>query len=342
MQLSGAEIGLLQKAILDGYPMADFLRDELIVLERPFDHIVNSNAPYPGQVVDVIVHAQSNNWLPKLIEVVRARNPANPHMQQLDAAIKPALALAVDDPYGACYLWGAIPFANRRPFRDALRQLKTGERVVLVVNGETKSGKTHSYQLVAFAAEEDNAFKAVLINLNNTIIPARDPADVAAAILWAIDPQIEPPEPPRTDRQLGNMCRQMAGYLARLNTPLWVAIDGLSQTTVPIMTQQMVMWMINEVQSANIRNLRLILLGYTEPIVGVQRIAHEMIKSPVMEELKTLLQEAARLRNLAVAEANLAQHATMISQKLAQQPGRGLEPLGEELERTLATLAAPN
>lgn len=337
MRLSGQEMEYLKEAIIDAFPDPNGLWIRLRELDKPI-HEFRVESPYVYQVVSVIVYAQSNNWLPTLINAVREVNPENEWLARLAPSIEPILDIADADPYAACYLWGAVPFANRSGFRECLRLLKRGERVVLVVNGDPKSGKSHSYQLVAYAAERDRAYKPVLVDLTSTTLPAREPVDIANAILWAIDPTIESPPAPRNARELGNLCRQMAGHLSRNDDPVWVVFDGLSQTRIPDLTRQMVNWMIYEVQNSSIPNLRLILLGYTDPIVGTNRIEHEQIANLALTELKALLHEAVERRKLAADDTTISTHAETISSELARDRSKGLTPLSAALQSVLESL----
>lgn len=341
MQLNGPQMILLQQSILNVFPTGDDLYLALLPLNKIFTHLAARDKAYPFQILDVILAAQKDSWLPKLIQRIRDANPADADLQALDASLGPLLTALPADPYQACYLWGATPFADRAQFRSGLQAMEYGQRVVLVINGGPKSGKSHSYQFIAFLAEKLAGRRSVLVDMTDQIAPSRNPEDLAQVILSAIDPALAIGSKPETGWELGHLCRQIAAHIRNFGEPLWVAIDGLSQVNTPEPTKQMVQWMMKEAEKGSIPNLRLILMGYTEPLIGGHRVEEQQLTSLGQDDVAHLLEQAVAVRGITVNDTAMKQEADAILGQLQANADQGLSPLHNALLAALDNLSAP-
>jgi hypothetical protein len=338
MELNGTQIKYLKQAILAVFPTPDYLRAKLVEIDRAFDQIVKPT-PYQFQVLDVIQDARSQGWLPELIGSVREMNAADANLQLLEQSFGASAGAAPvpAEHHSACFLWGATPFADRTRLREALPELEQGNRVVLVVNGGPKTGKSHTYYLITYLAQMLKGYKPVLVDLPAWPATKREPEDVANTLLRRIGRPLLPPAPP-TGRELNFLCEDLAAQVTGYGETIWAVIDGLSQVAVPDATKDMVQWLIERTDLGDIPNLRLILLGYTEPIVGAFRIVREDLGTLGADDLKTLLCQIARHRKLVASDQALTREAAVIAAGLTVHPEQGLGPLQDALEAALGRL----
>lgn len=333
MQLNGQQIGILQGAILDVFPTADHLRNKLITIDVRFDQVTSEDKAYMFRVLDLILIAQTGHWVPKLIRCVRDVNPNNGRLQLLDSQLMLTTAPVHTDPYQACLLWQSTPFLNRLPLREGLKALAQGSKAVLVIDGDKKSGKSYSLQLITYLADELDSYRVILIDLVERDTTLRQPADIALDILLEIHPDLlDFPEPPETARDLLIMYRRLAAQIKRYEKPLWLVIDGLGQVNTPQATKDLVKWLVRDAERGLIANLRVVLLGYGETVLPKPRMGLEKISQLTAKDLHELFERKAKIKGVQLDATAKLEEAEKILALLQAQKEQGLLPLLAAIE----------
>jgi hypothetical protein len=129
----------------------------------------------------VITRAENESWLPKLIDTAWQMHQAHPELTRIRQAFQVPASLIPANFTKALLLHGKTVLINRGTLRDALASLEKvdGSRV-LVVDGDTLSGKTYTLHYVSYIATTRRTFRHCYLDLervprtsNNVIDAAR-------------------------------------------------------------------------------------------------------------------------------------------------------------------------
>ena len=141
--LSVDETRDLHRALVDTYTY-DALRTLVTQASGVRIDVISLAPNFVGVVTDVIQHAESNAWLPMLIERSSEERPGNAILSRLRRLVAVRSALQHPDPFQASRVNGA-PMADRTDLRLALKRLEmTSSARVLVVEGGSVSGKSYT------------------------------------------------------------------------------------------------------------------------------------------------------------------------------------------------------
>ena len=270
-KLTGHELAQLHHALLSAYSsyasLAQMVFFECGVSLRD---ITPEQEPIGAVVFNLIVRAQADGWIDRLVAGAQRDRPNNPELAAL--AAPPSAVESGAAPVEAILLPGGRPFLNRQGLRWALRELlRTDGSRVLVVNGPPGSGKSYSLALVRYLAAVLN-FPVAWVDLQAEVWPGYTPADLASALgrQMGADPGSMPTvqgSPGRWVHQLGDW---LTAEAAREDGRWWFVLDGADQTDLPRETHDLIQYLAHQVAAAAF-SLRLVLLGYEEPLpLGIE------------------------------------------------------------------------
>ena len=134
-----------------------------------------------GEQIDMVVRqAESEGWVLDLVVAAAAARPADPGLQSLKASLAPAIVAAAVDPFKMCCLIGGHVMVNRANLREGLKNLAEplGKRILVVRDAAppspgTKTGKSHTTQLIAYLEQRTGGFESVIVR-------TRDASEFAA------------------------------------------------------------------------------------------------------------------------------------------------------------------
>jgi hypothetical protein len=213
----------------------------------------------------VINRAESESWLPALIETAWTMQPNHPGLTRIRQAWQvPAVAIPADHAK-ALLLPGKTVLINRQILREKLQTLQAanGSRV-LVVDGDSVSGKTYTLHYVSYLASAGRTFRHSYVDLermprtaDNTI----DAAKLAGAIAIRL---VGEPVPPPKD---GNQLTWLDHFEVWLEQKLpkqqihWLVIDNFRKVALEQSALELVADLAMRTYQT-LDNLRLVLLSY--------------------------------------------------------------------------------
>jgi len=204
-----------------------------------------------------------------------------------------------------------VPFLNRAKLRGNLDFLtKTGSRFKVVsLTGNKGSGKTYSWHLIEYVAENFSLTPVLIdLSLSPTIAEAcenianlmgLDVADLRANVL------ADEPSPERTGKKFASwLARTTATHKSR---KWWLVFDGLdeSDNPSPELRDHLLQWLINGMkQDKNFTQVVLILVG--------TKVAYDSLISPYVLDEQV---DALRLKDI---EGFIETHARQLNRVLSQ------------------------
>jgi hypothetical protein len=224
------------------------------------------------------------------------------------------------NPYYMCRLGSGTVMVNRKPLRAAVEELNDllGRRI-FVIRGDSRSGKSHSLQLITFIAQMVGGFTPLALDLDphrddqaRRVIGARD----LATRLIGLGYNIALPEDP-TDLQWSKWVTtfgdRFAAEASQHPGNRWIVIDSMNKVLLDQSAVDLIQDLVTRVHTVLTR-LRLVLVGYdrslpplilpyiqeekvtrisSEDLVEFFVLAHQELNRPVVNE--TLADTVARI-----------------------------------------------
>lgn len=245
----------------------------------------------PGQEMCaglVSLCARQGKLVPLLREIQRVR-PHAPRAPELAAFIERLRAEALAwsqprDPFDAWFLHASQPFVNRIALRSALRDLHADDGArVLMIDGEPHSGKSYTYQLIAYLAHKMR-FKVIWVDLVTDAFTGYSPWHLARSI--AAQMGVHSPLPEQRDetgaRYAITLRDWLVGELARSGEDWWLVLDGVRQVDLDPAVQDLIQHLMIRAQM-HVRNLRVAALACREDFLpaGHGAFAHQERTAPI-------------------------------------------------------------
>jgi hypothetical protein len=226
------------------------------------------NPTITAQVTDLIRWAEAEGELGKVLQSLSDDPPDTGK-----AGLPVFLEIFTQGRVKAKANGGAMPvlpheswLAATRPFvnRDTLRQVLStfdaadlGADSVLIIEGDRRSGKTHSVRLARICAPA-NRLKAVNIkDWGEGLVNVGELAEALAgsSIVPAFDPTKEDAEGPR-------LLKWLVGKLQSLLPTIWVVVDHCNSLTMTRPARELLIGIASTIEAGNLSNVRLILIGF--------------------------------------------------------------------------------
>lgn len=277
------------------------------------------NLGFHDQIDIIVRQADSQGWVLDLVASAAGARPAVPGLRSLMAALAPAIAADAVDPFKRCCLIGAHVMVNRANLRQGLKNLAEpmGKRILIVRDADppppgTKTGKSHTTQLVAFLEQQTRRFESVVVRLetlqnllpSDTLISPYDLADTIARRMGLKD--VLPPAPAdaanpaeRTpgDKQWARwslqFCENLKAGTADRQRPWWIVIDSFNSVKVRQETIDLILALANAINDGW-PSIRLVLLGFPSDFAGSvdALVEKEEIRQVDLKELGDFFMEA--------------------------------------------------
>jgi len=214
-----------------------------------------------------------------------------------------AVADAVGAMFTAAVLWDDVPLIDRTDLRGHVqRMLGPGGRRALLVNGPSGAGKTYTRQFIRYVSEnavppDGTTTKVSPVDASRRAgspIDVRELADtVARFVVGEPAPNFDPTAQPQTVVWLFKdwLVAEVAakGDLR----DCWLVFDGFERTTATAAALQLVMELA---QSAAVRDLgpvRVIVLGYDDPLSEPDQALVEPLRHPGDDDVKAFIRAYA-------------------------------------------------
>jgi hypothetical protein len=264
--LSASEFTELKTALLDSFEqksqMAELVR---AAAGHSLDRVALGD-DLKEIVAKVIQSAQSEQWLPALIETAWQARQGHPVLTRLHEAWKVPAAAAVDC-RKVLLLPGKTVLIDRGPLRDALMTLQdAGGSRVLIVDGDTESGKTYSVHYISYLASARRAFRYAYVDLERVTRNAHNKIDALtlgdAMALALLARTYAPPKDSNLFTWVDQYCLWLEQQLPK-NPVSWLVIDnfvkvGLDESTFDLVAE------IAMRTYRNLDSIRLVLLSYRD------------------------------------------------------------------------------
>jgi hypothetical protein len=278
------EVKQLALALLGAFPGNGELDDlTRLELDTPLANITAADT-MPEMIKRVIIWFSGKGRTEELIRTAMDKVPGNEILQLygqgiLDRIQRTAFASwyrAAKDPHETCFVpgqqGGLQAFISRPALRSFTRHLNSAlNNPVLIVNGVTNSGKTYSFQLVAyvrraFREQGDSTYSLARVDLADEIPGTYEPetlvSDIANQLGW--DTASMPKRP--STRYVKEICRWLLGKSNQGSGAVLVVLDGFHHADLYGETRKMMQELILQV-SANSSNIRLILLNFPRELM---------------------------------------------------------------------------
>ncbi|MGH3177206.1 MAG: hypothetical protein ACRDPF_25460 [Streptosporangiaceae bacterium] len=169
------------------------------------------------------------------------------------------------DPYQVALLAGRRPLIDRRELRTTLKEFLDYNLPAFVVRGESRTGKTYSFQLILHIAAAMRNVLVVHVDFSQAAT-----GDSAAALMARLRSRLGLPQPTDGDgdstrtRSVLDQVDQLVGTY-RFNDQLRriIVIDGLNRTGLQGDVNQLAAMLITEVAHNQLPRTQLVLTGYT-------------------------------------------------------------------------------
>ncbi|MGO4360825.1 hypothetical protein [Terrabacter sp. RAF57] len=223
--------------------------------------------------------------------------------QPVVAGAVAAVAEAVGAMFTAAVLWDDVPLIDRTDLRGHVqRMLGPGGRRALLVRGPSGAGKTHTRQFIRYVSENavpPNGTKPKVSPVDaarraGSPIDVRELADtVARFVVGEPAPNFDPTAQPQTVVWLFKDWL-VAEVAAKGDIQdCWLVFDGFDRTTATAAALQLVMELA---QSAAVRDLgpvRVIVLGYDDPLSEPDQALVEPLHHPGDDDVKAFIRAYA-------------------------------------------------
>jgi hypothetical protein len=297
----------LEAALREAFPTEADFRMLVNDAGRNLDQVSGAGQKLPTRVFETLGDAEANDWVLTLLNTAVQLRPADPALRAVAEVLKPVAPSPTVSPFHTCRLGSGTVMVDRKPLRAAVEELHDVQgRRILVITGESWSGKSHSLQLIAYIADVVGGFSVVEIDLDprrdeqtRRVIGARD---LAERLVHSIGYQVEWPDIP-TDRQWSKWVIDFGDAFskcARLD-PMrrWIVIDGMNKVMLDQPAVDLVQDLALRVYKT-LGNLRLVLVGYEQslpsqvlPYIQEEKVAR-IIDNDLIEFFVLALQELNR------------------------------------------------
>ncbi|CAN7532880.1 hypothetical protein LJR027_003553 [Terrabacter sp. LjRoot27] len=213
------------------------------------------------------------------------------------------VAEAVGAMFTAAVLWNDVPLIDRTDLRGHVkRMLGPGGRRALLVKGPTGAGKTYTRQFIRYVSENalpPNGTKARVSPVDaarraGSPIDVRELADtVARFVVGEPAPNFDPTAQPQTVVWLFKDWL-VAEVAAKGDLEdCWLVFDGFDPTTATAAALQLVMELAQSAASRDLGPVRVIVLGYDDPLSEPDQALVEPLRHPGDDDVKAFIRAYA-------------------------------------------------
>lgn len=296
-------------AIRNAYPPAEFSPFLLNKLSWRLEDIAPANATHKKQVDLVVRFAEAEGDCARLLKFAIEDRPNNLDLQAVWSELTEATGSLTGSHFDTCLLLGSTPFVNRADLRREVELLRDGNRRILTVVGESKTGRTFSADFVHHLATCFTDVNAIEINLKRFV--GRSIDDLFRRIVVDKLRKTETSTVDRGDDAGAKLCGHIREETE--DGALWLILDNCDAPGLFEEIRPFIDYLAEE--AVQLPNFRLLLLAYDERIPprahGI--VSREQISLPSEDDIKHFLQMFFECKNLGeLDDVTAAQEAKSI------------------------------
>jgi hypothetical protein len=226
---------------------------------------------FENQVTEALQALAQENSLERLVLAAAAERPGEKDLEDIRKQIessRQAVAGQVN-PFDVVVLQGGRPFINRRGFRDSLRKFTQPNNTrVLVVRGESRTGRTYSRWFLQHFARNAANLEYVLIDLQKLADAKLDLTayDLAAALNVRLKLSYYLPESKEREERPFKiepfMLNMETALSASPNRPYLLVFDGFGHVKLTTPSFEIIDRLVHMAEETLHERLALVLLGY--------------------------------------------------------------------------------
>jgi hypothetical protein len=189
----------------------------------------------------------------------------------------------LDDQWYVHWVQNGLPFVDREPLRDTLRDLARADgRPVLRIEGDAHSGKTYTNELLEHVSQTQGwSFKIIRVEVEKESALTMNALTLAQIIVGEMGFPNSPadstlPDPAVHDIQL--LQRWVLGKARASGKRWWLSLDGFGLLPEKNTARSLIQGLADNIANRSFReSLRLILIDYDKPLTRVEdeRIAFD-------------------------------------------------------------------
>ena len=223
---------------------------------------------------------------PLLVRMLDAL-PPTPRAREIRDRIVQKRSPLIDapDPFESVILHDRLPFIARHELRQRLRMLeRPGSRIVLVVNGPPRSGKSYTAQLIRHVSSTTGWFEVAYCN-------SAWATTVDEIAMWLVGELGQPLEsmPQRRSgdlrwtRILSQFVRAQIAQTKRL---WWLVLDEFGAASVAPETREFIIALVHDLQYPRTERCRLVLIDFDAPLgISTHNLLTQLIEPLTQREI---------------------------------------------------------
>lgn len=343
IQLKPHQYQQLTDAITDAFPTMTELTQFLLF---NFGLKVNEleGDTLSGKVIAMILTLESSEQIFELLDKAIQTNSTNAKLQKAKADIVPSTIQAGIDHFNVCFINEERPFINRTFLREKLKTMIesdfTGKRI-LVVNGDPKSGKSYSFQMISYLYQALGKFKFVWIDLSQTTGTV-EPDYIASRIVNRIrlSENVIPPVGQEQDtRWIQSFCDRLEGEIENVRDDWWIIIDGFNQQWKLSDSTNLLIHELGQRIRFSLMGLRMILIGYKGLPVDMETAVIKDEIEPINDrDLVEFFAKVNREKQKNMTPDDIAAKVAEVLRAVDPSSPRRLEMIGKEVARVCQTI----
>jgi hypothetical protein len=347
MPLNADQRRRLVTALLGAFPNENALTDMIYFADFTPPKTLPSITTASGltsMVRELITKADAEGWLPKLVDEAAKSNPADLALGQFRDELKP-LIIAANANHYRVLLMGDRPLIDREPLRQAMERLATGQKRILVVDGDPVTGKSHTIWFIRYLRDQHKNFNLVWIDLKELFRAAPDgvisPSMIASSMAGQMGMRdlVQLREEETWAAWTNVFCDNLTGRLANAANPWWLVVDNFAAVRLPQDSLGLVKKLCERL-SINIPNLNVVLLSYKESVPETVEpdVERETIVSVDAGHVGLFFKELYESRQRPASDQVIAQKVAEVLRAVDPKHPRRLEAIGAEVTRVAKSI----
>jgi hypothetical protein len=275
MKLTPEQEEQVYNQLHDAYDPNSLSRMLSIKLGKRLEDVANVNQDFVTVVFSVVKKATAEDWLLSLLDAAAAFHPEQQALTDFVAKFKAELAPAgltgtELNPFRAYFLRKGhrFPFVDRERLRDAVEEMHNplGETRVLLVDGNTRTGKTYINEYLTFLSSQLASHKFYYIDLADDYLPDFRAGDLMTSIArrMGTEPKSVPPQEAQEARWSKLLVEWLISEAVKKQETWWIVIDHLRKVNLRADMQALINRLVKEIDRTN-PPVRLVLLDCGGP-----------------------------------------------------------------------------
>lgn len=235
------------------------------------------------------------------------------------------------------------PFLDREQIRQQIASLRMPTALrTLMLDGESPSGKSHTYELIRHVANVAPPFRYDRIDLRASPRLRYDAGDLMMAIKrrMVLDAPGYPERQAQKSTWAQELCDWFIGALNDRNESWWLVIDGISQGEIAADVRELIGGLVAAAEQ-NTDLLRLVLLGCVDEAIGKSgsKVAIEAIAPPGRGEIEKFIRTACIRAKRTISDADVERTVEVVMNELPADPVQRLREIARRTGQAAKEMA---